>query len=266
MKDEEDDSEITLTIINLVHVFKIPPRRTAKGHYAADWENCEIWSGRCKVIGKGQICEVILEDTDSGDVFATCRVSTDENGPTAIEKVVDSSRYFVLRIENQGSHAFIGIGFGERSEAFDFNVALQDHKKYLKRAQSTFVEDKDTDKYKWKDEAQIKVNFKVKKNSRSKKSKTKKNRSSGVQGGKPSGGGLLMPPPKSSKHHKKHANSTSSMKSSQQQQQQQQQQKKSSDTQDDFFSDFSDFVSSGESTTDSGNNNQNSSDSNWTTF
>ncbi|KAJ0959603.1 putative PH-like domain superfamily, NECAP, PHear domain-containing protein [Helianthus annuus] len=30
-------------------------------------------------------------------------------------------------------HAFVGLGFTERNEAFDFNVALSDHEKYVKR-------------------------------------------------------------------------------------------------------------------------------------
>lgn len=47
---------------------------------------------------------------------------------------VDSGRYFILRIQNaQGKHAYIGIAFNERNDAFDFNVALQEHKRYMAR-------------------------------------------------------------------------------------------------------------------------------------
>ena len=56
-------------------------------------------------------------------VFAQCPV-----GPGAVEPVIDSSRYFVVRIvdEQQGRKAFLGMGFQERSEAFDFTVSMQD--------------------------------------------------------------------------------------------------------------------------------------------
>ncbi|DBA88742.1 TPA: hypothetical protein ACH3X1_004162 [Trebouxia sp. C0004] len=52
-----------------------------------------------------------------------------------VEPVVDSSRYFALRIEDPVSkrHAFIGIGFRERTEASDFNAALYEHTQYLRR-------------------------------------------------------------------------------------------------------------------------------------
>jgi len=68
---------------------------------------------------------VKLLNVDTGKVFAVAPVR--KGGPAAVEKVSDSSRYFCLRIENdKGAHAFVGIAFNNRSDAFDFNVALQD--------------------------------------------------------------------------------------------------------------------------------------------
>ena len=73
-----------------------------------------------------------LEDKGNGELFAACPVDA-YPGP-AVEAVTDSSRYFVIRIMDEGGRsAFIGIGFSDRSDSFDLNVALQDHFKGVKK-------------------------------------------------------------------------------------------------------------------------------------
>ena len=54
---------------------------------------------------------------------------------------MDSSRYFVIRLQTseQGGgvrHAFVGLGFDERSDAFDFNCALSDHERDQEKEKS----------------------------------------------------------------------------------------------------------------------------------
>lgn len=44
----------------------------------------------------------------------------DPNKPS-VEAVLDSSRYFVVRVEDNGKKAYIGMGFAERTDSFDFS-------------------------------------------------------------------------------------------------------------------------------------------------
>lgn len=136
MDDEEGQYEQTLLVLNECFVYKIPPRVSAQGYKAGEWGDLEqyMWKGRLRITAVGPQATVILEDTETGKVFASCKVNNDDAGPQNIEPVTDSSRYFVLRIEDgRGRHAFIGMGFNERTDALDFKIAIQDHKKYLRQ-------------------------------------------------------------------------------------------------------------------------------------
>ncbi|GMH79675.1 hypothetical protein TrST_g7905 [Triparma strigata] len=107
-------------LIRNAHVFKLPPRSSSAGWRGADWTE-EVWQGLVKVVERGGKCAIILV-SEEGVTFAVCPVKEG-----AVDRCVDSSRYFVLRIENaQGRHMFIGLAFNERNDAFDFNTALSD--------------------------------------------------------------------------------------------------------------------------------------------
>lgn len=42
----------------------------------------------------------------------------------SVEAVLDSSRYFVVRVEDTGKKAYIGLGFAERTDSFDFSESI----------------------------------------------------------------------------------------------------------------------------------------------
>lgn len=132
----EEPIEVPLFQVPECYVYLIPPRKSAASYRADEWNvNKWAWEGTLKVLSKGEECIIKLEDKETGELYARAFLRDGEQHP--VEPVIDSSRYFVLRIEeNIGGrlrHAFIGIGFRERPEAYDFQAALHDHQKYLNK-------------------------------------------------------------------------------------------------------------------------------------
>jgi len=67
------------------------------------------WVGRLRLLGVGNKCVIKLEDKNTGELFAKAPID-DCPGP-AIEAVSDSSRYFVLRIQDDNSKHYATIIF-----------------------------------------------------------------------------------------------------------------------------------------------------------
>eukprot|EP00923_Selenidium_pygospionis_P006692 GHVN01011484.1.p1 GENE.GHVN01011484.1~~GHVN01011484.1.p1 ORF type:complete len:280 (-),score=57.11 GHVN01011484.1:78-917(-) len=122
------DIEYTLLSIDNVFVYKTPPR-PPRGHRAESWASA-IWNGQLSVIGQGNRCTIKLRDTNTGELYAQCPLPPCHD--QAVENAIDSSRYFVLRLDDgKGKHAFVGVGFDTRNEAFDFKSALSDFSRHL---------------------------------------------------------------------------------------------------------------------------------------
>jgi hypothetical protein len=130
---EEDETERTLTMLSQAHLYSLPPRPSAGGWRCQDWpKSSHIFTGRVRVVAAGKQCSVRIEDPSNGSLFATVPVSND-NPEISVEPVSDSSRYFVIRVsDGSGRHAFLGMGFVERNDAFDLNVTIQQHIKHVR--------------------------------------------------------------------------------------------------------------------------------------
>ncbi|KAK7753665.1 hypothetical protein SLS62_004287 [Diatrype stigma] len=141
-----DAIQRVLFVAGTVHVYNIPPMTPGKGHVAASWtaggDRNHIFTARLRVIetslavpGEGgggeeeQVkTDVVLEDAGTGQLFAAAPYTAQ----AVVEPVSDSSRFFALRVQDEaGRKASLGVGFEERSEAFDFSVALQEAQKSL---------------------------------------------------------------------------------------------------------------------------------------
>lgn len=87
------------------------------------------------MVERSEETAVLLVDTaEERNIFAVCPIRHNVDGKNnvgnGVDRCIDSSRYFVLRIQNaQGRHMYIGLAFNERNDAFDFNTALEDSRR-----------------------------------------------------------------------------------------------------------------------------------------
>ena len=144
----DDAIQRILFLAPTAHVYNIPPRPSAQGHLAAAWTaepQRQIFTARLRVLetstpppttssasadgGKDEIkVDVVLEDAKTGALFAAAPYTS----PTSVEPVLDSSRFFAVTVRDpQGRKAVLGVGFEDRSDAFDFGVALQEARRGL---------------------------------------------------------------------------------------------------------------------------------------
>ncbi|KAM7201628.1 Protein of unknown function (DUF1681) domain containing protein [Rhypophila sp. PSN 637] len=138
-----DAIQRVLHIARAVHVYHIPPLTSTKGYTAATWTEDpkrHLATCRARIIetaipvntGDGPSeklkVDIVLEDSSTGQLFA----ASPYTAPSVVEPALDSSRFFALIVQDPaGRKATLGIGFEERSEAFDFSIALQEAQKAL---------------------------------------------------------------------------------------------------------------------------------------
>jgi hypothetical protein len=69
-----------------------------------------------------------LEDPKSGELFAASPYTSE----AVVQPALDSSRFFAVRVVGEGAmKATLGLGFEDRSDAFDFGIALREARKVL---------------------------------------------------------------------------------------------------------------------------------------
>lgn len=139
-------SNIVLFKAQNAKLYAIPPRENVRGYVSGNWklDDC-IFTGLLRITeeplpesdGGGYQASIRLEDVDdTGNIilFALCPVPYGAR-QAAVEPACDSSRNFVLRIEDIESkkHAFVGLSFDDRSTAFDFNLCLTEQQKSEER-------------------------------------------------------------------------------------------------------------------------------------
>lgn len=175
-----DAIQRVLFIAPTVHIYNIPPLTSNKGYTASAWTASnnarQIFTARLRVLetaipllptkdddtatedsSSSLGTEILLEDPSTGALFA--KAPYGDAG--AVEAVLDSSRFFAVRVVGDGGmKAMLGIGFEERGEAIDFGICLQECRRVL--GFETVSETKKKEKGAAKAEAEVKRDYGLK--------------------------------------------------------------------------------------------------------
>ena len=134
--------------VRLCFIYAIPNKQSttiAFGHYAQQWDlPSPIFTG-CVIVLANKQDELkisIRHREDESQVFAesfiipaTDIASGKQELKFFVEPVVDSSRYFVMKIQDHvsGKKGIVGLGFKDRNESFDFQASILDFIKMVRR-------------------------------------------------------------------------------------------------------------------------------------
>ncbi|KAL8780823.1 MAG: hypothetical protein Q9213_006296 [Squamulea squamosa] len=150
---DPDTIQRVLFISPTVHIYTVPPLTSTKGYTTTAWSPLVAptvsnptptpITTRLRVLETSSTSftssssasehnniktTILLEDTSTSDLFAAAPYTS----PSVVEAVLDSARFFAIRVEGEGGRkAVLGIGFEERSEAIDFGICLQEARKVM---------------------------------------------------------------------------------------------------------------------------------------
>ena len=109
-----------------VNAFRMPTVAVGKGHYLDSWKD-KIWMGNLIIRSDETFLTVELQSYDD-KIYGRAKVP--ENFNAAVEKCVDSSRGYALKLtHDDGRFAWIGLVFHDRNAAFDFFACFEEQLK-----------------------------------------------------------------------------------------------------------------------------------------
>lgn len=153
MSVEEDSStsavEIHVLTVKECFIYKVPPLKSASGHRAEEWGlDKPLFTGYLQIFQADLKLRIalysykdqsrLIMDPDNIIPFGQCpiEIKPGESITNFVDGVIDSSRYYVVRLKDPNSSRWIwiGVGFREREIAFDFKTALNEYVKYIDRS------------------------------------------------------------------------------------------------------------------------------------